>query len=141
MQTPPTIANPYQNSDRTHARAAEGLIETNGAEGGGSSTTPSIPQANAPPIPLPCSVPRELSKEEIMAEDPMVQQLTAADRKLVYLYGDTIHQNDGCHLHGGIDPDILIQHQVWWTQVIATHLFLWDLPNGKLGNDLVRRGS
>jgi hypothetical protein len=67
----------------------------------------------------------------------MVQQLTAADRKLISLYGDTIHQNDGCHLHGGIDPDISIQHQVWWVQVIATHLFLWDLPNWKLGNDFL----
>ena len=110
---------------------------TNGAEGGSSSTTPSIPQANAPPIPLPCSVPKELSEEEIMAEDPQVQQLTAADRKLISLYGDTIHQNDGCHLHGGIDPDISIQHQEWWVQVISTHLFLWDLPNGKFGNDFL----
>jgi hypothetical protein len=132
IQTPPTIANPYQNSELTNARDAEGPTVTNGAEGGGSSTTPSIPQANAPPIPLPCSIPKELSEEEIMAEDPLVQQLTAADRKLISLYGDTIHQNDGCHLHGGIDHDISIQHQVWWVQVIATPCSCGTYPMGSL---------
>ena len=137
IQTPPTIANPYKNSDRTNARAANGSTMTSGAEGGSSNTTPLIPQANVPPIPLPCSVPKELSEEEIIADDPKVQQITAADRKLISLYGDTIHQNDGCHLHGGIDPDISTQHQEWWLQVISTHLFLWDLPNGKFGNDFL----
>jgi hypothetical protein len=37
---------------------------------------------------------------EIMAEDPKVQQLTDADRRLIDLYGDTIRQNNGCHLTG-----------------------------------------
>jgi len=31
----------------------------------------------------------------------------------------------------------LCQHQAWFSQVIATRLYLWDLPNGKLGNDFL----
>jgi hypothetical protein len=66
-----------------------------------------------------------------------VQQLTDADRRLIDLYGDTIRQNNGCHLTGRIDPDLESQHQVWFYQVIATRLYLWDLPQGKRGNDFL----
>ncbi len=39
--------------------------------------------------------------------------LTTADQELISIYGDTIHQNDGLHLHGKVDSD-----EEWeWQQV------------------------
>jgi hypothetical protein len=114
--------NNNNNNNSNNNDENNNTTETNGAEDGGSDSTPSIPQANVPPIPLSCSVPRVMTEAEIMAEDPKVQQLTAADRQLIGLYGDTIHQNSGRHLTGGIDPDLSWQHQVWFYQVIATRL-------------------
>ena len=57
---------------------------------------------DAPPIePI---LHRVMTDEELRASDPLLHELTAADRKLISVYGDTLHRNDGSHLHGGIDP-------------------------------------
>ena len=47
-------------------------------------------------------LPRQCTEAELRAEDPQLQRLTDADRWLCSIYGDTIHQNDGTHLDGGI---------------------------------------
>ena len=57
---------------------------------------------DAPPIePI---LHRVMNDEELRVSDPLLHELTAADRKLISVYGDTLHRNDGSHLHGGIDP-------------------------------------
>ena len=46
--------------------------------------------------------PQRWTAEELQRDDPMMQDTTPADQKLISIYGDTIHQNDGRHLDGGI---------------------------------------
>lgn len=41
------------------------------------------------------------------------------------VYGDTIHQNDGLHLDGGIEDDGVWQWR--WSRVTAVNLRLWDV--------------
>ena len=43
-------------------------------------------------------MPRQCTEAELLAEDLQLQRLTDADRRLISVYGDTIHQNDGTHL-------------------------------------------
>jgi hypothetical protein len=53
------------------------------------------------------------------AEDLRGQPQTAADRKLMEVYGgDTVHQNDGRHLHGGVDND---EEMCWLYEQVVSH--------------------
>jgi hypothetical protein len=47
-------------------------------------------------------LPRHCTEAELRAEDPQLQWLTDANRRLCSVYGNTIHQNDGTHLDSGI---------------------------------------
>ncbi len=46
--------------------------------------------------------PQSWTAAELAQGDPHLQALSPADRMLIGAYGDTIHQNDGTHLDGGI---------------------------------------
>jgi hypothetical protein len=50
------------------------------------------------------------------------------------VYGDTIHQNDGLNLHGGVNEELSTLHRDMYMKVIKTKLYLWDLPNTSDGN-------
>jgi hypothetical protein len=62
----------------------------------------------APPAQQPVNAnaesytPQRWTAEELQRDDPMMQDTTPADQTLISIYGDTIHQNDGRHLDGGI---------------------------------------
>jgi hypothetical protein len=62
----------------------------------------------APPAQQPVNAnaesytPQRWTAEELQRDDPMMQDTTPADQTLISSYGDTIHQNDGRHLDGGI---------------------------------------
>jgi len=47
-------------------------------------------------------VPRHCTDAELRAENPRLKMLMNANHQLCSLYVDTIHQNDGTHLDGGI---------------------------------------
>ena len=60
---------------------------------------------------------------------------TDADRKLREVYGNTIYQNDGRHLTGGIAKD-----QIWQARydvVVANPHQLYLPPQGKVGVEVV----
>jgi len=76
-------------------------------------------------------VPRHCTDAEFRAEDPRLQRLTDADRRLCSVYGDTIHQNDGTHLDGGIGAAEDAKWQRLHLRVAACNLPLHDLPNGR----------
>ena len=82
--TAPAVANPYLNTNISTAAAT-------GTGGGGAEQQV-------------CGhfVPRHCTDAELRAENPWLQRLMDADHWLCSLYGDTIHQNDGNHLDGGI---------------------------------------
>ena len=46
--------------------------------------------------------PRSYTEEELRVANPELQELTAADRKLIGVLGEMIHQNDGTHLRRGM---------------------------------------
>ena len=60
-----------------------------------------------------------------------MQRLTAADRRLLGIFGDTIHLNDGTHLDGGIGVNEDARWQRLHTRVASCSLPLYDLPNGR----------
>jgi len=68
---------------------------------------------------------------ELRVEDPQLQRLTDADRRLCSIYGDTIHQNDGTHLDGRIGVAEDAKWQRLHLRIVACNLPLYDLPNGR----------
>jgi hypothetical protein len=63
--------------------------------------------------------------------------LTEADKKLMEVYGDTVHLNDGRHLHGGIDAATDEQHIKWFDLVVAHPHKLYFPPRCKVGKKFV----
>ncbi len=76
-------------------------------------------------------VPRHCTDAELRAEDPRLQRLTDPDHWLCSVYGNTIHQNDGTHLDGGIGAAKDAKWQRLHLRVAACTLPLYDLPNGR----------
>ena len=66
--------------------------------------------------------------------DPRLQQFTAADERLLSVYGDTCHQNDGSHQHGVIDASEDLAWQQRHKIVIADRHRLYWLPSGRWSN-------
>jgi hypothetical protein len=59
-----------------------------------------------------------------------------ADRKLMEVYGDYIHQNDGSHLDGGIKDDAVWQEH--WRKLVILPPQRYDSPSGPVGRRFVR---
>ena len=74
----------------------------------------------------------------VMEDDPKLQNLSRADELLLSVYGDTIHLNDGMHLHGGIGDVENEKWQRWWLKVVSGDLKLWTPPRKhKAGKEVV----
>mgnify|MGYP006186617991 CR=1 FL=1 len=86
-------------------------------------------------------VPVEIQAQDPSAEDPEKmldlagQQSTISDLKLMAVYGDTTHRNDGRHLHGGVPEDEVWQRR--YDQVVANPHKLYLPPQGKVGKAVV----
>ncbi len=61
-----------------------------------------------------------------MEEDSKLQQLTPADERLMDVYGDTIHLNDGTHLDGGVANDKIWQRR--WREIVSCDISLREVP-------------
>ena len=72
----------------------------------------------------------------VIETDSKMQDLTAANKKLLAVFGDTIHHNNGKHLDGGIVDDA--QWQKRWKMVVSTNLPLWYTPKEKVGRQFVQ---
>ena len=70
-------------------------------------------------------------------QDLYNEVMTAADMKLMEVYGDTIHRNDGRHLHGGIEAARDGQHMTWHDRVIAHPHSLYFPPHCAIGKRFV----
>ncbi len=62
--------------------------------------------------------------------------VSAADLKLMDVYGDYIHQNDGSHLDGGIVDDAVWQAR--WAKLIVLPAQRYNAPGGPVGRRFVR---
>ena len=72
-----------------------------------------------------------MTADDIARADPNMQDITPADQMLISVYGDTIHQNDGRHLDGGIGVNEDRKWQRLHFRVASCKLALYDLPNGR----------
>ncbi len=111
--TAPAVANPYTNTARGTAADTGGVV-------GGAVGAPVVLRDGTPVTAGTAAVgddasadgdvqgahghstPCTFTEEELRDTDPRLQQLTAADRRLLGIFGDTIHLNNGTHLDGGI---------------------------------------
>ncbi len=137
------IANPYTNS-------AQGMAADTGGGGGGAvgdvvvapgkappATASTAAEGNAPPAGGKVQgvhghfVPHTFTEEELHGADPRLQWLTAADRGLLGIFGNTIHLNDGTHLDGGIGVAKDAKWQRLYNRIASCTLPLYDLPNGR----------
>jgi len=122
--TPPAVANPYLPAATALAAATPHLNVTTGAvadAGGGGAAQRARGHF----------LPRHCTDAELRAEDPRLQRLTDADRRLCSVYSDTIHQNDGTHLDGGIGVAEDTKWHRLHLRVAACNLPLYDLPNSR----------
>ena len=62
---------------------------------------------------------------------------TAADIRLDGLYGDHPHENDGCHLDGGIANDL--RWQSYWKRVVSVKPIWYRNPQGRIGKLFIRK--
>jgi hypothetical protein len=122
--TPPAIANPYILVGTAPAVATPHLNVTTGmaADAGGGEAAQ---RARGHFLPRHCT------DAELRAEDPRLQRLTDANRRLCSVYGNTIHQNDGTHFDGGIGIAEDAKWQRLHLRVADCNLPLYDLPNGR----------
>ena len=67
--------------------------------------------------------------------DLLGQEEHEADTRLIGVYGDTIHRNDGRKLHGGIVDDAAMQFL--WDKVVSYPHPLYSPPKGKVGNQFL----
>jgi hypothetical protein len=80
----------------------------------------------------------EADPEPEFVEDPekdldlQLQEDHEADRRLIEVYGDTIHRNDGRHLDGGIEDDVAMCYL--YDRVVSHQHSLYSPPQGKVGN-------
>ncbi len=140
--TAPAVANPYTNT--AHGTAAD----TGGVVGGAVGApvalcdgTPAPAGAAAVGDDAPAdddvqgahghSTPRTFTEEELRDADPRLQRLMAADQRLLGIFDDTIHLNDGTHLDGGIGINEDARWQRLHTRVASCSLPLYDLPKGR----------
>ena len=75
-------------------------------------------------------VPCHYMDAELQEEDPRLQRLTDANHRLCRVYGNTIHQNDGPHLDGGISAAEDAKWQRFHLWAAACQLLLYNLSNG-----------
>jgi hypothetical protein len=136
------VANPYLNSTRGTA-ADTGRVD-GGAVGGEdacaytpTATAGTAAEGDAPPAGGDVQgahghfMPRTFTEEELHKADPQLQRLTAADRRLLGIFGNTIHLNDGTHLDGGIGAAEDATWQRLYNHVAACSLPLYTLLNGR----------
>ena len=62
--------------------------------------------------------------------DLLRQESTASDRKLIEVYRDTINQNDGHDLHGGVDNNALVY--VLYGRLLSYMHPMYSTPDSKV---------
>ena len=83
--------------------------QTPNAKTGGEDGQGDKDGEGGPPIPAPAS-PTQWTEAQLRQQDSKPQSFTAADWRLMSIYHDTVHHNDGSHLHGPISEG---EDQLW----------------------------
>ena len=72
--------------------------QTPNVENGGEDDQRDKDGEGGPPIPAPAS-PTQWTEAELRLQDSKLQPFTATDWRMMLIYHDTVHHNDGTHLH------------------------------------------
>lgn len=88
--------------------------------------------------PRPVIRPTVYTEEELREIDRKLQPFTDADRMLLSVFGDTIHHNDGRHLHGSVPIAIDQMWQRRYASVVAGPQRLYYLPRGRVGKRFIK---
>ena len=81
--------------------------------------------------------PKDWSADPESVEDLKKQVETEPDRRLLSVYGDTVHRNDGRHLRGGVDAATNERHIQWFDRVVAHNHPLWRPPKNAVGKEFI----
>eukprot|EP00957_Ditylum_brightwellii_P043809 3322308-Ditylum_brightwellii.AAC.1 len=76
-------------------------------------------------------------RESVFTDNPHLpnNQLSGANRLLISVYGNTIHDNDGWHLRVGIEDDKIWQQ--YWLDLTALPNQRYDVPSGAVGRQFL----
>eukprot|EP00978_Attheya_sp_CCMP212_P030781 scaffold114420_cov71-Attheya_sp.AAC.1 len=100
---------------------------------------PSDTQESVEPDPIATEEPTAAAESDDQEEIPIGnlpgQAVTDTDRKLMGVYGDFVHQNDGTHLDGGIKDDKIWQER--WKKLVVLPTKRYDAPGGAIGRQFV----
>jgi hypothetical protein len=142
VATAPAVANPYLNS--AHGTVADTSRGFRGAVGGGdvcahapADTAGTTAEGDTPPTGSNMQgvhrhfEPHAFMEEELHGADLQLQRLTTADWRLLRIFGNTIHLNNGTHLDGGIGVTKDAKWQWLYHRVASCSLPLYNLPNGQ----------
>ena len=122
------IANAEGNTEAAAIEETiEGTTEQNNTAGEEADTLPIQPAGGNGGN----YTPQRWTADELHRDDPLLQDTTPADQKLISIYGDTIHQNDGRHLDGGIGFAEDRKWQRLHMRISACQLALYDVPAGR----------
>ncbi len=76
-------------------------------------------------------MPHTFTEEEFHKVDRRLQWLTTVDQRLLGIFGNTIHLNDGTHLNGEIGAAEDAKWQQLYNHVATCSLPLYNVPNGR----------
>ena len=69
--------------------------------------------------------------------DLQTQEIYLIDEKLIKIYNDTIHLNDGSYMHNNIDN--YDEWQTYWRKIISLNHQLYTPPQGKIGSIFINQ--
>jgi hypothetical protein len=141
----PVVANPYLNSASGTAadtdRVVGGAVVDDTVPGDATTAIASTAKLGAA---SPAgshvqgvhgySLPSAFMEEDLQEADPQLQQLTTAYQRLLGIFGDTVHLNNGNHLDGGIGATKDAKWHQLYNRGTACSLPLYNLPNGWWAN-------
>jgi hypothetical protein len=110
---------------------ARAVVGEGGGSGNGNAASPLV---ETPRVNMAQFLPWHCTEAKLRAVDPQLQRLTNADHWLCSVYGDTIHQNDGTHLDGGIGVAKDAKWQWLYLWVASSQLLPYNLPNVQWAN-------
>ena len=88
-------------------------------------------------IPLPLYTAVRWTEELLRVIDPELQAFTAADRKLMGAFGDTIHQNAGTQIHGACGRTMDRRWQHLHGRIAAGKPRFYNLGRGRIAHRFI----
>lgn len=146
---PPTVDTDTNNSQNDGDATAAADGDDPADQNAGTNQQPEGDGAETPPPPLAerqdddddggsnSEDDDDAGTEEIELDperelDLLLQTMHEADRRLIEVYGDTVHRNDGRNLHGGVGDDEAVC--MLYDRIVDYPHPMYSPPKGKVGD-------